>query len=163
MSTPAWATENPTWRGGSGTEIGPEKGRIAIRLEQPMHQDLATSFPGADKPDHRILNIAYYLFREHRDRAVILVSKDMNLRMKARSVGLLAEDYTTDHVRDPQKLYTGCRFEESVSAECIERLYQAAEGEVPVGVFDGDRPFSPNEFAILKNGIAFQRFECAHL
>ena len=83
--------------------IGPDSGRIAIRLEQRMHPDLKDTFPGQDKPDHRILNIAYCMAKADTEKSYVLVSKDVNLRMKAKSVGLMAEDYTTDHVRDLEK------------------------------------------------------------
>jgi len=134
-----------------GVRIGPEHGHISVRLERPMHDDLRTSFPNAEKPDHKILNVAYHLFRETPESTVILVSKDMNLRMKARSIGLMAEDYTTDHVRDPQKLYTGCRYEENVPPELIEALYVQAGG-VSTDMYNSEPPMRPNEFAILKNG-----------
>lgn len=133
-----------------GMKIGPENGRIAIRLERAMHEDLISSFPHADKADHKILNVAYCQAKENNDKAVILVSKDMNLRMKARSIGLWAEDYTTDHVRDPQKLYTGCRCEDTPEM-VIEEIYKG-ERSVAASSIQTDWPFQPNEFAILKNG-----------
>jgi len=134
-----------------GVQIDEEKGYISIRLERPMHDDLIQSFPNSDKPDHRILNVAYWMKQEYQGKAVILVSKDMNLRMKARSIGLMAEDYTTDHVRDPKKLYTGCRNVEDAPAELIESLYTSPDGTCEAKV-EPDRPFQPNEFVILKNG-----------
>lgn len=134
-----------------GMRIGPENGRISIRLERPMHEDLRRSFPNSDKPDHKILNIAYWQLQEEEGRNVILVSKDMNLRMKARSIGLMAEDYTTDHVRDPHKLYSGCR-----QTECpdllIEQIYREEDNVIDVDAVGADVPFQPNEFSILKNG-----------
>lgn len=134
-----------------GVSLGPDKGKISIRLERPMHADLQMSFPNGEKPDHKVLNVAYHLFRENPENVVILVSKDMNLRMKARSVGLMAEDYTTDHVRDPKKLYTGCRYEEEVPAEVIEKLYVQVEG-ISAQEYNTEPPMRSNEFAILKNG-----------
>ncbi|MFV0437526.1 MAG: PhoH family protein [Desulfopila sp.] len=134
-----------------GVSLGEGRGRIAIRLERPMHADLRTSFPNGEKSDHKILNVAYHLLRDQPESVVILVSKDMNLRMKARSVGLLAEDYTTDHVRDPQKLYTGCRYEKDTPSEVIEALYSQVDG-VDIEAFRADPPLRPNEFAILRNG-----------
>ncbi len=95
-------------------KIGPENGRVIIRLEQEMHSDLLSSFLNNDKNDHRILNIAYHVSKENRDKMVILVSKDVNLRMKAKSVGMKAEDYTTDHVSERGRLYSGCRQEMDV-------------------------------------------------
>lgn len=133
-----------------GLEIGPDNGRLMIRLEKAMHPDLKERFPSVDKPDHRILNIAYSQLQESRDKSVFLVSKDMNLRMKARSIGLMAEDYTTDHVRDPQKLYSGCRVQD-VSGELIEEIYKD-NNCIGLDRVNAEWPFQPNEFAILKNG-----------
>ncbi|MBD3306377.1 ribonuclease, partial [candidate division KSB3 bacterium] len=96
-----------------GMSIGPNQGRIMIKLEQKFHEDLALNF-SHQKPDHHILNIAYHCAKENPSRQVILVTKDSNFRMKAKSVGLLAEDYTTDHVKDVSTLYTGHRLEEHI-------------------------------------------------
>jgi PhoH-like ATPase len=135
-----------------GMPIGPDRGRVAIRLESPMHPALAASFPARDKPDHHILNIAYHFAEENRHRAVVLVSKDVNLRMKARSVGLLSEDYTTDHVRDPDKLYPGCRLIDDVADGLLDALY-LVEGAAPgSGLAEVDPPLVDNEYLILKNG-----------
>ena len=134
-----------------GMKIGPDNGRITVKLERKMHDDLVSSFPNADKSDHKILNIAYCQAKENDQKAVILVSKDMNLRMKARSIGLWAEDYTTDHVRDPQKLYTGCRYADAPEM-LIDQIYNRDEHAVDAAGIETDWPFEPNEFAILKNG-----------
>ena len=53
-----------------------------------------------DTPDHRILAVTEYISEKMKGQKVILVTKDMNLRMKARSLGLQAEDYKTDQVED---------------------------------------------------------------
>jgi len=134
-----------------GMKIGPDNGRVIIRLEQEMHKDLLSSFPNRDMNDHRILNIAYHISKENRDKSVILVSKDVNLRMKAKSVGLKAEDYTTDHVSERGRLYSGCRQEMDVPYEIIEKLY-GSEGEINKDDFFCEKPFVANEFVIMKNG-----------
>ena len=134
-----------------GMRIGEGKGKVAIRLEQGMHPELKKVFPNVEKEDHRILNIAYYLSEELKDHSVVLVSKDVNLRMKARSIKLMAEDYTTDHVRDPHHLYSGCRYEENFSAEMIESLYNQA-GVLPQEIYRPEIPLHPNEYLVLKNG-----------
>jgi PhoH-like ATPase len=135
-----------------GMPIGPDRGKVAIRLEGPMHPALVASFPARDKPDHHILNIAYHVAEENRHRAVVLVSKDVNLRMKARSVGLLSEDYTTDHVRDPDKLYPGCRLVDDVAEGLLDALY-LVEGAAPGSdLAEVDPPLVDNEYLILKNG-----------
>ena len=105
-----------------GLPIGPGKGKISIKLDREFHKDLSVNFnPGY--PDHRILNTAYILAGQQRSRQVILVTKDVNLRMKAKSVGLMAEDYTTDHVKDISALYKGHRILEGVSEENIQKMY----------------------------------------
>jgi len=134
-----------------GMIIGKGKGKISIRLEMDVHPDLRKTFPNIDKQDHRILNIAYHISQEQKNRTVILVSKDVNLRIKARSVRLMAEDYTTDNVRDPAHLYSGCRYQDDIPAELIERLYDQ-NGEVAGEEFVAGLPFRPNEYLVLRNG-----------
>ena len=134
-----------------GLPLGEGKGSISVRLERDQHPDLLNNFPNVDKADHRILNIAYHISQEYKGRSAILVSKDVNLRMKARAIELLAEDYTTDHVRDPARLYSGCRYEEDVSAKLIERLYGQG-GQISVAEYGSETPLQPNEFMVLKNG-----------
>ena len=134
-----------------GLPLGEGKGSISVRLERDQHPDLLNNFPNVDKADHRILNIAYHISQEYKGRSAILVSKDVNLRMKARAIELLAEDYTTDHVRDPARLYSGCRYEEDVSAKLIEKLYDQG-GQISVAEYDPGTPLQPNEFMVLKNG-----------
>ncbi|HLU49475.1 MAG TPA: PhoH family protein, partial [Planctomycetota bacterium] len=85
------------------------------------------------------------------ERAVILVSKDTNLRMKAKSFGLVAEDYTSDKVERLDRLYTGKRTLENIPSELIGRFYENG-GIVPLA----DVPFVEhplaNESFILRNG-----------
>jgi PhoH-like ATPase len=133
-----------------GIKIGPDKGRVSIKLEQVVHEDLRLHFPAASKPDHQILNIGYHLAKADPSRRYILVTKDVNLRMKAKSVGLLAEDYTTDHVKNIGRLYTGCRRLEEVDVELIEALHREPEG-VPVESLSGHEALLANEFLILRN------------
>jgi PhoH-like ATPase len=62
------------------------------------------------KADNQILGVALALQRRSPKRAVILVTKDINMRIKAHALTILAEDYTTDKVlEDSDLLYTGSR------------------------------------------------------
>lgn len=133
-----------------GLRIAPGKGRIHIQLERAFHKDLAHSFR-ADKPDHHILNAAYRIAHQNPSREVVLVTKDVNLRMKAKAIGLLAEDYTTDHVKDVSALYTGHRLREQVDAETIRKLY-AAPFEVHAAEVALEPKPKPHEYFILRNG-----------
>jgi PhoH-like ATPase len=60
------------------------------------------------KADNQILGVVRALHEQFNERDVVLVSKDINMRLKARALGLLAEDYFNDHVlEDTDLLYTG--------------------------------------------------------
>ena len=74
-----------------GVPIGPDHGMVRVQLEQGLHPDLAPNF-SRTKPDHLILNCAYTLAKQEERRSpVVLVSKDVNIRLKAKAVGLLSE------------------------------------------------------------------------
>ncbi|MDO5674612.1 MAG: PhoH family protein [bacterium] len=134
-----------------GVQIGPDKGKVVIKLEQALHEDLRQHFPAAGKPDHQILNIGYCLAKADPKRRYILVSKDVNLRMKAKAAGLMAEDYTTDHVKDVGKLYTGCRLLEAAAPHLIDALHTDASS-VCAQDLDLETPLRPNEYLIIRNG-----------
>jgi len=133
-----------------GVEIGPGLGKITIKLEQKFHEDLAFNF-ATNKPDHHILNAAYHIAKDQPRRQLILVSKDVNLRMKAKSIGLMAQDYTTDHVKDVSSLYTGRRIEEHVPEQLIDRMYKVPF-EIDVSELSFDPELLPNENIIMKDG-----------
>ena len=133
-----------------GVPIGPDRGNIRIQLEQEFHPQLAANF-SIHKPDHHILNAAFFLAQDHPDRHAILVTKDVNLRMKAKAVGLMAQDYTSDHVKDPSDLYPGNRLEENIPETVIDQLYRFPfEIDAASLAFSGD--MLPNEYVILRNG-----------
>ena len=65
---------------------------------------------GTGKADNQIIGVVMHLHETHSKRQVILVSKDINMRIKARAVGLAAEDYFNDKVlEDTDLLYSGTR------------------------------------------------------
>jgi PhoH-like ATPase len=134
-----------------GISLGDGKGKIALRLDMELHPDLMMTFAHIEKKDHRIINIGYHIAKSQTEHTVILVSKDVNLRMKARSVRLMAEDYTTDYVRDPAHLYSGCRYEENVESELIELLY-GQKGEITGNRYTPVPKMFPNEYMVLRNG-----------
>lgn len=132
-----------------GVRIAPGLGRIIIKLEQEFHEDLEMNF-GTTKPDHRILNAAYHLFKAHPTRQVILVTKDVNLRMKAKAVGLLSEDYRSDHVKDISSLYKGRTQMDDIPDEILEKLLKVPF-EIELKDLPKKYPFNSNEYVILKN------------
>jgi PhoH-like ATPase len=83
-------------------------GRLYLQTEA-MNGDLPPTF-AAGKTDNQILQVVRHLQRERPERPVILVSKDINMRVKARALGLAAEDYFNDKVlEDTDILYAGVR------------------------------------------------------
>jgi PhoH-like ATPase len=101
-----------------------------------------------NKPDHRILNAALSLVQEYPDRKVILVSKDINLRLKAKSLNLTAEDFLTGKIKDVEGLYTGISTINNLSSRIIDKLYQNGYC-LPRDI--GVKSPVPNHYYILRN------------
>ncbi len=81
-------------------------GRLFFEVRR-MKSLLPESLPG-DRPDNSILGTVLALSKEHPSIQVILVSKDINLRIKASVLGIRAEDYYSDQVLDDiDLLYSG--------------------------------------------------------
>jgi PhoH-like ATPase len=127
-------------------------GRGAVRVI--IHTDQDCRVTGAfleNTPDHRILSTAVWLQGQQQPRPVILVSKDTNLRMKAKAFGLPAQDYTSDKIESFDKLYMGKRVVDGVPTEVIDRFYHDGP-EVPAAdVPMVDAPVA-NENVVLRNG-----------
>src|SRR5882724_9941968 len=104
-----------------------------------------------DKADHRILNAALLLQKEEKGRRVILVSKDINLRLKAKALGLQAEDYTTGKVQNLNSLYAGKTILDDVDPNVIDLLYE--KGYCPPEDLLGDAAnLVKNHYYILRSG-----------
>lgn len=129
--------------------VGNEKGgRVKVIMNQPNGLDAIQVF-GEDKPDHRILNAALSLTRQYPDRKVILVSKDINLRLKAKALNLQAEDFETGKIKNIDDLYTGKTHMTGVPSEAIEQLYNFGFCDVAdVGIKDA----VANHYYILSDG-----------
>lgn len=132
-----------------GISMGPDQGALRIVIEQTAHPALAGVLEG-NKPDHQILNAALQLKDKSVDPRVVLVTKDVNLRMKAKSVGLKAQDYRNDQVADISTLYTGKRMLTDVDDAHIEAMYQVPF-EVSADDIELDPPPVAHENFILKS------------
>ena len=131
------------------SELKKLDGKIRVVVNHNWHPDVEATF-NEDCPDNRIINCAYKLHLENPEQDVILVSKDTNMRLKARSLGINAEDYFTDSVENVSQIYTGNRLVEDVSSEQIELIYKSDA----VNIEDLDAVIDPqaNENFILRNG-----------
>ncbi len=122
-------------------------GKFKVIMNEKSDLDARIVF-GDNKADHRILNAALSLTQEFKDRKVILVSKDVNLRLKAKSLNLAAEDFLTGKVKDLEGLYTGKTTIEGLPSKVIDAIYQNGWCDPKeIGV---DNPI-PNHYFILKN------------
>ena len=132
-----------------GVSIGKNKGKIRVIVGKDWHPELG-SMSTEDTPDHRILNVAMWLKEDNKGTELIIVSKDTNLRMKAKSLGIPAQDYTTDKVESVEKIYTGVRMIEGMETEFIDALYNSNNG-VALDDTIGINGANPNENFILRN------------
>ena len=89
-----------------GISLGEGRGKLFIATGKAFSPKLKESF-AENTADHRILAIADHIRNEHTNRKVVLVTKDINLRVKAKSLSIIAEDYTTDKVQDMDTIFKG--------------------------------------------------------
>jgi len=129
--------------------LGENLGNLHIETGKDFSDKVSQSFPERTA-DHRILAIAEYVCGANKDKTVVLITKDINLRMKAKSLGIIAQDYENDKVANIDDLYKGIRILEGVNQESISKLY-----EVPEGVSSSEFNLEPNltghQFFIMKN------------
>ena len=135
--------------GSDDSELKEGDGKIRVVVNHDWHPDVEASFQD-DCPDHRIINCAYKLHIDNPDREIILVTKDTNIRLKSRSLGLSAEDYSRDSIDDVSQVYTGSRLIEDVDSKEIDVLY--ASYGVDGGEINCVTDPMANENFILRNG-----------
>ena len=128
---------------------GPTKGKFKVVAKHDLNGVDATKVFSDGKNDHQILNAALTLQRQNKERKVVLVSKDIALRLKAKSLNIIAEDYLTGRVKDVQdNLYTGRTVVEDLDEALIDQLFE--RGSMPVTEFGIIKP-KGNHFFILKH------------
>jgi PhoH-like ATPase len=133
-----------------GLPLGEGRGRLFLEIGEPANPRVSQAF-ALSKADHRILALADELRSRREDREVILVSKDVNLRIKAKSLGLTAEDYTTGKVRHVDRLYSGTACWEGLSSEVITRLHHEPHA-VSLAELADRGVLLPNQYLVMKNG-----------
>lgn len=131
-----------------GVALGQGKGKLTIETGKPFSDKLKESFR-EDIPDHRILAITEYIRDKFQTRKVVLVTKDVNLRMKAKSLHIESEDYKNDKVEDINVLYLGIREYKDFDDNLIARLYE--NNFLTLEESGIEKPPFANEFFILKS------------
>lgn len=131
-----------------GVPLGDGLGKLFVVPGEVKSEKVAASFPER-KPDHQILAVADYLQTQQPRTKTILVTKDMNLRMKGRSLGILCEDYITDKVVNAD-IFEKSNESFDVSAELIDEIYSSRDG-IDINDFELNTVVRPNECFILKS------------
>lgn len=133
-----------------GVSLGEGHGRLFVETGKPFSEKLQNNFP-EHRPDHIILAIAEYYQEKYKDRQTILVTKDINLRVKAKALGIHAEDYKHDHVQNLESLNREVITISGIDKSIIKSLYDSNEG-IPISDFNPGIEIFPNQYFILKNG-----------
>jgi PhoH-like ATPase len=129
--------------------LGESLGNLHIETGRDFSDKVSQSFPERTA-DHRILAIAEYVSNANKNTAVVLITKDINLRMKAKSLGIIAQDYENDKVANIDDLYKGIKVMEGVETELISKLYELPDG-VGSEEFKFEKGMKGHQFFIMKN------------
>jgi PhoH-like ATPase len=135
-----------------GVSLGRGKGKVRVVISKGLNKEIHDVFR-EDSVDHRVLSVAFEATKNTKaNTKVILISKDVNLRMKAKALGIPAEDYTTDRVTNVEELYSGKAIIENFDDDILQRLYQSPF-EVPAKqiIRKMKNEAVPNKFFIMRN------------
>lgn len=128
---------------------GPTRGNFKIEMNSSSKINAEKIFDDR-KADHRILNTALYTAETNPGRKVILVTKDINLRIKAKSLSLLSEDYETGKIKTIDELYTGNATDVKATNEQIASIYNKGTCDAKSILKKGGS--LANQYFVLKNG-----------
>lgn len=129
--------------------LGKNLGNFKVAFDTPPTGLNAEHIYAKGKNDHKIINSAVYLSEVEKSREVILITKDINLRIKAKAIGIRAEDYETGKVETDTALKPSVNTIEHVDTEIIRQIF--TKGRIEEQGILGDRKVA-NGYYILKNG-----------
>ncbi|MBN2893007.1 MAG: PhoH family protein [Bacteroidales bacterium] len=136
----------------AGISLGNDHGMLYVKTVHSFPKDFKRSFSEQEYADTKILSIALYLKDEIKNEEVILVTQDVNLRLKARAFGVKAQDYKTGKVIDVEKIYKEVNTFFNIDTSLIDRLYK--DGSIPIGELGTSEEPVCNEYHILSDGNA---------
>jgi len=118
--------------GKNGIPLGKNLGTIRVEVNHPFPEALQQCFKD-DIQDHRIIATAMWVRDHHPDRFVALVTKDINMRMKAKAVGMEVQDYLTDRVEEEKVEFAQKEVlaVDNVSPEELQKLVYGPENAIP--------------------------------
>ena len=133
-----------------GISLGNDKGKLFVRTVKPFSEEFQVSFSDNEYADTKILAISKDVTENSDDREVVLITQDINLRLKARAIGVKAQDYLSGKVVNVEHIYKEANIFKNIAPEIISELYQ--KGMVPIGKckFDSEPIF--NNYFTLHDG-----------
>ena len=132
-----------------GASLGPGLGTLHVVTGDKYQEKIALSFPDRT-PDHRILSCTLSVAEKTPKMQTILVTKDVNLRMKARALGSQVEDYITDKVINVDIFERAQDTYENIDPDLIDKIYSTPDG-LDADLFEFKSKLEPNECFILKS------------
>jgi PhoH-like ATPase len=129
--------------------LGKGLGKFRVVMDEQPDGLNAEKVYAMGKNDHKIINAALRLMELEPNRVVILVTKDINLRIKAKALGVVAEDYQTGKVDAADIQTVGKYGVEGIDAEVIREIF--TRGIIEENGLLGDKK-ETNGYYILKNG-----------
>lgn len=103
--------------------LGKNRGNLKIAMVTEKLNIDAEKVYGAKKNDHKIINAALEAKQEYPSAPVTLVTKDINLRIKSKAIGLSAEDYLTGKVKNIKNIFEGIVDLDNIDPTFIKNLY----------------------------------------
>jgi PhoH-like ATPase len=129
--------------------LGSKQGNFKIALEHNPREVNAEYVYSVGKNDHKIINSALFLKETEPKFEVKLVTKDINMRIKAKALGIAAEDYATGKVNTTDLDKPGTYTIDNVDSEIIRQIF--THGKIAENDVLGEKKI-PNGYYILKNG-----------
>ncbi|NIJ46110.1 PhoH-like ATPase [Wenyingzhuangia heitensis] len=128
--------------------LGKGKGDLFISMHNNASGTNAKDAYGTKKNDHLIIDTALLIKESYPNSKVTLVTKDINLRIKAKALELKAEDYLTGKVDDIKKVSKGSINLDDLESDVIRELYQ--NNTIPENGILGDQKIA-NGYYIINN------------
>lgn len=132
-----------------GASLGTGLGKLFIAVNERIENEVTEVFQ-EKTADHKILSTAISLIKTQKSRKTILITKDVNLRMKARALGIPTEDYINDKVVNTDLFDKKDQVFNDVDPDLIDKIYASKEG-VALSEFELGHLLQPNECFILQS------------
>jgi PhoH-like ATPase len=129
--------------------LGKGHGKFRILFETEPEGTNAENIYAKGKNDHKIINSVVRLKEVEKKRSVLLITKDINLRIKAKALGIMAEDYETGKVAENTAERASVLTIENLESDQIRQIF--TKGHIEEDGILGNHKVA-NGYYILKNG-----------